>query len=143
MSAWKEACASPQPSQLVIPGGTYMVGPVTFQGPCKAPITIQSQGNWKAPTDLNKLKSQDGWIVFQNIDALTLSGGTFDGQGEIAWSQNDCAKTGKCSSLPIVNPKPNFLHLNFHSYLKMILQQKYLKLSFERVTRYSVKFYVD
>lgn len=101
MSAWKEACASPQPSQIVIPGGTYMVGPVTFQGPCKAPITIQSQGNWKAPTDLNKLKSQDGWIVFQNIDALTLSGGTFDGQGQIAWSQNDCAKTGKCTSLPI------------------------------------------
>jgi galacturan 1,4-alpha-galacturonidase len=81
-----------------------MVGPVMFQGPCKASVSIQVQGNLLAPIDLNKHKSQDGWIVFQNIDRLMVSGGgTFDGQGSLAWSQNNCAKTRKCNSLPIVS----------------------------------------
>ncbi|KAK2986007.1 hypothetical protein RJ640_002863 [Escallonia rubra] len=101
VSAWREACASPNPSKVVIPAGTLMVGPVKFQGPCKAPVIVQAQGTLKAPTDLNKLKSQDGWIVLQNIDGLTLVGGTFDGQGSTAWAENNCAKTGKCNSLPI------------------------------------------
>lgn len=102
MAAWKKACESPEPSTLIIRTGTYLVGPVIFQGPCKAPISIRSQGTFIAPVDINKLKSQDGWIIFQSIDDLTLSGGTFDGQGSVAWSKNNCAKTGKCSSLPIV-----------------------------------------
>lgn len=101
-SAWQSACSSPTPSKLLIPAGQYAVGPMTFLGPCKAPITVQFDGNLKAPTDLNKLKSQDGWIVFQQVDAMTLSGGVFDGQGKVAWSQNNCAQTGKCSNLPIV-----------------------------------------
>ncbi|WOH05798.1 hypothetical protein DCAR_0625219 [Daucus carota subsp. sativus] len=100
-SAWQSACSSPTPSKLLIPAGQYAVGPMTFLGPCKAPITVQFDGNLKAPTDLNKLKSQDGWIVFQQVDAMTLSGGVFDGQGKVAWSQNNCAQTGKCSNLPI------------------------------------------
>ncbi|GMY09711.1 exopolygalacturonase clone GBGA483-like [Fagus crenata] len=88
-SAWKEACTSIDPSTVVIPKGKYMVGPVMFQGPCKASVSIQH-------------KSQDGWIVFQNIDRLMVTGGgTFDGQGSLAWSQNNCAKTRKCNSLPI------------------------------------------
>ncbi|KAF5949818.1 hypothetical protein HYC85_011811 [Camellia sinensis] len=140
MSSLKEACASKDPSTIVISQGTYMVGPVKFQGPCKAHSTIDDQGTWKAPKDLDKIKSQDGWImrgwfapckwaklsyttpfkvnkldheeytcdeyfvpvqiIFQNIDGLALSGGTFDGQGEIAWKENNCAQTGKCNSLP-------------------------------------------
>ena len=56
-----------------------------------------------APIDLNKFNPQDHWTVFQNIDGLMVSGGgTFDGQGSLAWSQNNCAKTGICDSLPIV-----------------------------------------
>ncbi|KAM7274521.1 hypothetical protein ACFE04_016387 [Oxalis oulophora] len=102
MSAWKEACQSKDKSTVVIGGGTYLAGPLTFNGPCKAPISMKVQGTIKAPTDVNKLKSQDGWVIFHGINALTLSGGgAFDGQGELAWKQNDCAKTGKCSSLPI------------------------------------------
>ncbi|KAF8409675.1 hypothetical protein HHK36_005754 [Tetracentron sinense] len=109
LSAWKEACASATPSRLLIPKGTYATGPVKFQGPCKAPVGILVKGILKAPTDLNKFKSEDGWIVFQNIDRLTLSGGgIFDGQGASAWAQNDCAKTGKCNSLPI-NMRFNFI----------------------------------
>ncbi|BFG25985.1 hypothetical protein CerSpe_122590 [Prunus speciosa] len=101
-SAWKEACASTTPSTVVIAKGNYMAGPVKFQGPCKAPVSVRVEGILQAPAEPEKLKSQDGWVVFRNIDGLTVSGGgTFDGQGSIAWSKNDCAKTGKCNSLPI------------------------------------------
>lgn len=81
-----------------------MVGQLMFSGPCKAPVTFKLQGTLKAPTVMNKKKSQDGWLAFLNIDGLTvLGGGAFDGQGSVAWASNDCAKTGKCNSLPAVS----------------------------------------
>ncbi|KAG2719458.1 hypothetical protein I3760_03G268300, partial [Carya illinoinensis] len=90
-NAWKAACVSIDPRTVLIPNGNYM-----------APTSVQVQGNILAPTDLNIFKSQNGWMVFQNIDRLMVSGtGTFDGQGSLAWSQNNCAKTGTCNSLPI------------------------------------------
>ncbi|KAL3633605.1 hypothetical protein CASFOL_022367 [Castilleja foliolosa] len=101
-NAWKEACKSSSPSQVVIPKGTYLVGPIKIQGPCQAPITIQAnQARFVAPADISKFKSQNGWFAFQSINGFTLLGGIFDGQGDIAWKKNDCAKTGKCGSLPI------------------------------------------
>ncbi|KAF8391648.1 hypothetical protein HHK36_023955 [Tetracentron sinense] len=101
MSAWKEACASPSPAAVVIPPGNYMAGPVKFIGPCKAPMMVQVQGVVKAPADPNKFK-QDGWVVFQYVDHLTVSGGgTFDGQGTTTWSKYSCGRTGKCPVLPI------------------------------------------
>ncbi|KAG6724616.1 hypothetical protein I3842_03G266400, partial [Carya illinoinensis] len=101
-NAWKVACVSTNPSTVLIPNGKCIVGPLTFQGPCKAPVSVQVQGNVLAPTYLNIFKSQNGWMVFQNIDRLMVSGtGTFDCQGSLAWSQNNCAKTGTCNSLPI------------------------------------------
>ncbi|KAK4484298.1 hypothetical protein RD792_006875 [Penstemon davidsonii] len=103
-NAWKDACKSTNGmSNVVIPKGSYMVGPIKFQGPCiSRQITIQAdQVKFVAPSDPSKFKSQNAWVVFQNINGLNLIGASFDGQGEIAWSINDCAKTGKCNSLPI------------------------------------------
>ncbi|KAK3032006.1 hypothetical protein RJ639_036211 [Escallonia herrerae] len=67
---------------------------------CEIPRSLQGSG-YSSGSRNNKLKSQDGWIVLQNIDGLTLVGGTFDGQGSTAWAENNCARTGKCNSLPI------------------------------------------
>ncbi|KAF5482575.1 hypothetical protein F2P56_003133 [Juglans regia] len=101
-TAWKAACVSTDPSTVLIPNGKYMVGSLTFQGPCKAPVSLQVQGNLLSPIDLNIFNSPNGWISFQNIDRLMVSGaGTFDGQGSLAWSQNNCSKTGTCNSMPI------------------------------------------
>ncbi|GKV30631.1 hypothetical protein SLEP1_g39423 [Rubroshorea leprosula] len=101
-NAWKDACAATDPSTVVIGEGTYMAGSLTFQGPCKNPVTVQVKGTIKAPKDTAKLKGQDGWVVFQNVKGLTVNGGgSFDGQGSVAWSINDCAKTGQCNALPI------------------------------------------
>ncbi|KAK6118758.1 hypothetical protein DH2020_047505 [Rehmannia glutinosa] len=101
-NAWKEACKSTRPRNVVIPKGNYLVGPIKIQGPCQAPITIRAdQAHFMAPADVSKFKSQNGWFSFQSINGFTLLGGIFDGQGQIAWKQNDCAKTGKCGSMPI------------------------------------------
>lgn len=105
--AFTDACKSVDPSRLVIPKGTYMVGPIKFTGPCQAPITIQADGAvFIASVDPAQFKNTNGWIFFQSINNFTMTGGTFDGQGKTAWKQNDwggenCLKSGKCASLPI------------------------------------------
>ncbi|KAL6143996.1 hypothetical protein ACLB2K_054691 [Fragaria x ananassa] len=87
--AWTDACTATSQSTVVIEKGNYLVGPVRFGGPCKAPISIKVAGTLVAPAEPEKLKSHDGWVVFQNVDNLSVFGG------------NDFAKTGKCNSLPI------------------------------------------
>ncbi|OWM77542.1 exopolygalacturonase-like [Punica granatum] len=107
LSAWKDACASATPSKIVIPPGTYPLGEITLQGPCKAPLEVQLQGTLKAPADSAQFK-QDGWVTFQYLDGFTLSGGgVFDGQGKLAWSQNDCNKNKNCRK--IINLRFNFV----------------------------------
>ncbi|ONI18230.1 hypothetical protein PRUPE_3G203400 [Prunus persica] len=72
----------------MIAKGNYLVGPVKFQGPCKAPVSVRVEGALQALVEPEKLKLEDGWVIFQNIDGVTVSGdGTFDGQGSIAPSQ--------------------------------------------------------
>ncbi|KAI4363759.1 hypothetical protein MLD38_019934 [Melastoma candidum] len=104
MNAWKDACASDAGpvTTFTIPPGNYLVGSLNFQGPCKASsMNVQLQGTLVAPSDLNKVKSQGAWVIFQNIDWLTVSGGgTLDGQGAVAWSKNGCQRGGMCGSFP-------------------------------------------
>ncbi|KAL2493790.1 Pectin lyase-like superfamily protein [Forsythia ovata] len=139
-NAWKEACMSTKESMVVIPKGKYMVGAVKFQGPCQAPITIKNDGTFKAPADPTKFNSQDSWIVFNNVNGLTVLGGTFDGQGAIAWSKNDCAKTGTCNSLPInlsFNKLTNSIIRNITSLNSKLFHMNVLNcknMTFERTT---------
>ncbi|KAK1310189.1 hypothetical protein QJS10_CPA08g01170 [Acorus calamus] len=101
MSAWTEACNSTEGRPgLLIPNGTFFVGPVTFKGPCKGPMMVQLQGVLKASPNLADYDS-DNWVVFQYIDGLVITGGgTFDGQGASAWPHNQCPKSQKCNLLP-------------------------------------------
>ncbi|GAB2274978.1 hypothetical protein Dimus_009747 [Dionaea muscipula] len=107
MNTWKLACTSDKPSGVVVAEGTYMAGPLKFEGPCISEITFHIQGTLRAPSNLAWLQSlgsqDDGWIVFQNIDRLTVTGGgTLDGQGERAWKENNCAAdTDTCNFLPM------------------------------------------
>ena len=103
LNAWKDACAAAGSSRVVVPAGIYKLGVVSFEGPCKGPIELQVQGTIQAPGDPGYFKGSDGWIRFQYIDQFTLSGsGTFDGQGQMAWKQNDCSKTINCKTLAVV-----------------------------------------
>ncbi|KAJ4822490.1 hypothetical protein Tsubulata_050164 [Turnera subulata] len=100
-SAWMKACAADTPSKVVIGSWDYMVGSLSFEGPCKNKVTVHLEGTFKAPEDPKQLQnSQNGWVIFRNVDGLNvLGGGTLDGQGALAWSQNNCATTGKCNSI--------------------------------------------
>ena len=103
-SAWKEACASTTAAKIVIPSGTYKMNAVDVRGPCKAPIEIQVDGTIQAPANPSDMKGADQWVKIQYVDFLTMSGsGTFDGQGEAAWKQNDCGSNKNCKMLCMVN----------------------------------------
>ena len=96
-SAFKEACASATPSKVLIPKGTFLLGELFLEGPCKAAVEIEVQGTLNALTD--KPTASGNWVTFKGIDRFTLSGGgTFNGQGPKAWG----ACGGKfCKELPI------------------------------------------
>ena len=102
--AWKDACASPTPSKVVIPSGIYNLKIAKFEGPCKAPIVFQLQGTLKAQTNPSGFNEGEGWITFLRIDKLTLTGGgTFDGQGKNTWGIKQCSSIKYCNKLPIVS----------------------------------------
>ncbi|KAG2719459.1 hypothetical protein I3760_03G268400 [Carya illinoinensis] len=94
-SAWKDACAAGGNNQVVVPKGTFQLGEVSLEGPCKGPIEFQNHGTIQAPADPSKFK--DFWIQIIHVDGFTLSGGgTFDGQGQLAWKSNNCANDANC-----------------------------------------------
>ncbi|KAL0322687.1 UNVERIFIED_CONTAM: Polygalacturonase [Sesamum angustifolium] len=56
LDAWKAACNAGDASTVAIPKGTYMVGSMKIEGPCKAPITIEAnKARFVAPIDPNQL----------------------------------------------------------------------------------------
>ena len=100
--AWKAACAVAG-SKVLISAGAYKLGLVTLLGPCKGAIEFNLQGTLQAPSDVASFNGKDGWVIFQHIDGLTMSGGgVFDGKGQLAWEKNDCDKDKNCNVLPIV-----------------------------------------
>lgn len=118
MSAWNEACALTTPSKIVIPPGTYLLGEITLQGPCKAPLELNLQGTLKAPPENAQFK-QDGWVTLQYLDQITMSGGgVFDGQGKTAWRQNDCNANSNCRKIIVSLLKMGYTksNLSYWSY---------------------------
>ncbi|CAA7407932.1 unnamed protein product [Spirodela intermedia] len=100
VAAWKEACATEVRSKVLVPQGTYLVGPVDFSGPCKGSMVFQVKGRVVAPTDLSAFPSSS-WISFNHIDGLVVAGrGRFDGRGASAWPYNQCPKKFDCKLLP-------------------------------------------
>ncbi|XP_037491752.1 LOW QUALITY PROTEIN: exopolygalacturonase [Jatropha curcas] len=104
MSAWKEACAAGS-SKVLIPKGTFLMGIVKLEGPCKGAMEIELQGTLKAPADPKAIKGE-GWIthrIIDHVDQLTIcGGGTFDGQGEAAWKANDCKNGGEAPPMSLM-----------------------------------------
>ena len=87
----------------MISARAYKLGLVTLQGPCKGAIEFNLQGTLQAPSDVSSFKGKDGWVIFESIDGLTVSGGgVFDGKWQLAWEKNDCNKDKNCNVLPIV-----------------------------------------
>lgn len=97
--AFADACASPSPSKVVVPQGTYKLAPIKFSGPCKAPILeFHIEGTLIAITEGTK---ESSWVSFCYLENLVILGnGIFDGQGPKAWGQ--CPPGTYCKQLPLV-----------------------------------------
>ncbi|THU53944.1 hypothetical protein C4D60_Mb10t19740 [Musa balbisiana] len=87
--AWKKACSSSTPTILLIPKNKrYLLKPMNFRGPCKSRVSFTIMGTLEASRNQ---KNWDGrisrhWILFSNIDNLTVrGGGTINGNGKIWW----------------------------------------------------------
>uniref|UniRef100_A0A453D088 Exopolygalacturonase n=1 Tax=Aegilops tauschii subsp. strangulata TaxID=200361 RepID=A0A453D088_AEGTS len=103
MAAWKAACGASGTVTLLIPPGTYYIGPTKFHGPCKASaITFLLQGTLKAATDLRRFGND--WIEFGWVKDLTVAGqnnAIINGQGAASWPFNKCPIRKDCKVLPI------------------------------------------
>ena len=72
--AWKVACAVAG-TKVVISARVYKLGLVTSLGPCKGAIEFNLQGSLQAPSDVASFNGKDGWVAFESINGLTVSGG--------------------------------------------------------------------
>lgn len=108
MDAWTQACASKKNSKVLVPAGSYTLGPIKLKGPCQTPTTIEILGDFKAPPSLAAFKGEDTWFKVEYVDSLTITApkgkGVFDGQGaQEAWKKNECVKSyTDCFNLPYV-----------------------------------------
>lgn len=103
--AWKAACASPRPAVLLVPGGKrYLLKLVSLSGPCKSSVTVTVKGTLVASPNRSDWNDEDRrhWIVFRQVDRLTVNGGgAVDGNGE-TWWKNSCKinKALPCKEAP-------------------------------------------
>ncbi|PWA68275.1 Glycoside hydrolase, family 28 [Artemisia annua] len=84
--AWSRACGSTA-GRLKFGPGNFVVGPITFSGPCKAKtVVVNVIGDVTAFAKKNWHNNTDTWMKFQNIDNLVITGsGHFKGQGATGW----------------------------------------------------------
>ncbi|XP_057812613.2 polygalacturonase At1g48100-like [Cryptomeria japonica] len=87
LRAWEAACNKDSATLHIPVDHRFLVGPLTFSGPCKSNIVFQVDGsiivqvNPKAWT--SKLVE---WINFEILNGITIAGkGTLDGQGAVWW----------------------------------------------------------
>ncbi|KAG9150952.1 hypothetical protein Leryth_003069 [Lithospermum erythrorhizon] len=94
LRAWKAACvAETVPTILIRPKKTFLLKPLTFNGPCKTSrVYVMVSGTLVAPGSKAEWKGYpiNSWITFLNVHGLHLLGrGTIDGRGS-AWWPNAC-----------------------------------------------------
>ncbi|OVA13260.1 Glycoside hydrolase [Macleaya cordata] len=79
------------PTLFIPPEKTFLLKPVTFEGPCTAPNPqLQVLGNIVAADKVSAWSGFDPnvWLAFSNVNGLTIDGsGQIDGQGSVWWSR--------------------------------------------------------
>lgn len=87
LSAWDAACGSPEAATVHVPDGSFLVGQITFSGPCKSSkITIQIDGTIVAPSNYANLAKAGEWMAFEKVEGVSVYGGTIDGRGKSLWA---------------------------------------------------------
>ncbi|KAL4596696.1 hypothetical protein ACB092_12G181400 [Castanea dentata] len=94
VSAWTKACASVSSAMIYVPTGRFYLGQVVFSGPCKNnAITVRIAGTLVAPLDYTVLGNIGTWLLFEQVNGVTISGGILDGQGTDLWACKALAMT--------------------------------------------------
>ncbi|KAJ9539365.1 hypothetical protein OSB04_032098 [Centaurea solstitialis] len=85
---------------LKLPIGNFLVGRMTFSGPCKAKtMVINVIGNITTMPMKNWNTKDDTWLNFQHVNNLIIIGpGKFEGQGGSGWW--NCKKANNCERNP-------------------------------------------
>ncbi|KAF8656424.1 hypothetical protein HU200_060695 [Digitaria exilis] len=111
-AAWAATCGAKGPSaSMVVPAQrSFLVGPVSFQGPCgSGRITVQIQGRIVAPPSSAvstwSRARNDYWLMFNRVDGLTVTGnGIIDGNGQSWWvrrCRDVSLKLVRCNNLEV------------------------------------------
>ncbi|XP_044486329.1 exopolygalacturonase-like [Mangifera indica] len=105
LTAWEAACDHGGSSTFYIPEGKFLLGPITFSGPChkSQPPNVRIRGTLLAVPHLSAYPADD-WIVFNNLHGFNLIGDNdeaiLDGQGGLdAWKQESCVQSANCDRL--------------------------------------------
>ena len=119
LSAWAQACASPNPAVIYVPPGSFLLNNVVFTGKCNnTAITFRIAGTLLAPSDYRLIGNADNWIFFQHVQGVTIYGGILDAQGTALWA---CKQSGKSTaSCPTGATVRSTFFLTFLSYPHII-----------------------
>ncbi|KAK4349116.1 hypothetical protein RND71_031871 [Anisodus tanguticus] len=116
---WRAACndENQNPSILIPSGKSFLVRPITFQGPCKSTnIQIQLSGSIEAPEDPEAWTGCENvsWIYFTGVFGLFINGsGTINGHGQRWWNTPSRTRVnGTCT-------KPTAVHFNYCNGLRL------------------------
>ncbi|GER48422.1 pectin lyase-like superfamily protein [Striga asiatica] len=98
LKAWRAACQSQAlpntvPVVIVPSKRTFLLNPLTFNGPCKSSqIYMLVSGKLIAPVKTAwKGTQKNAWIIFSNVNGLVVKGkGVIDGQGPSWWPSRPC-----------------------------------------------------
>ncbi|GLT89341.1 hypothetical protein SLE2022_073270 [Rubroshorea leprosula] len=93
MAAWTHACGSTNPATIYIPPGRFLLRNVIFRGPCKNnAIVLHMDGTLVAPFDYKVIGNAEQWILFEDVNGVSIYGGVLDGQGTNLWA---CKRDGR------------------------------------------------
>ncbi|KAH0643775.1 hypothetical protein KY285_033077 [Solanum tuberosum] len=114
---WRAACSDEKPSILIPSERSFLVGPITFQGPCKSTnIHIQLSGSIVAPKDPEAWTGCENvcWIYFTGVAGLFINGsGTINGNGQRWWDTPSRTRVnGTCT-------KPTVVQFNYCNGLRL------------------------
>ncbi|KAI5666499.1 hypothetical protein M9H77_16352 [Catharanthus roseus] len=92
LQTWAAACGSIQAATIYVPKGRYLIKTATFRGPCKNKIDFKIDGTLVAPLDYTAVGNSGYWILFIQVNGLSVIGGKLDAKASGFWA---CRQSGK------------------------------------------------
>lgn len=95
--AWALACSSVVPPMVYVPRGKFVINAVIFDGPCRSRVTFKIDGTILAPSNYRNIGNSGYWIMFRNVNGISVYGGTIDARAASLWA---CRMAGKSCPNP-------------------------------------------